>query len=79
MKFLSLNIFRSKRKRVEISRRGSGQTRARGKKKTKELKNFYRFQMREERQSKLAELRKKFAEDKLKVARMKANRSFKPF
>ena len=62
-----------------MNKRGSGQTRARGEKKTKELKNFYRFQMREERQSKLAELRKKFEDDKQRVARMKANRSFKPF
>lgn len=64
---------------MEMNKRGSGQTRARGQKKAKELKNFYRFQMREERQSKLAELRKKFEEDKQRVARMKANRSFKPF
>ena len=62
-----------------MNKRGSGQTRARGEKKTKELKNFYRFQMREEKQSKLAELRKKFEDDKQRVARMKANRSFKPF
>jgi ribosomal RNA-processing protein 7 len=48
-------------------------------KKNKELKYFYRFQIREEKTKKLAMLRKKFEEDKLKVAKMKESRQFKPF
>lgn len=53
--------------------------RNRSAKKQTELKNFYRFQMREERIAKLDSLRKKFEEDKAKVARMKEARKFKPF
>lgn len=49
------------------------------KNKTSELKNFYRFQIREEKMKQLDHLRRKFDEDKQKVARMKANRNFKPF
>uniref|UniRef100_A0A7S2S2W7 Ribosomal RNA-processing protein 7 C-terminal domain-containing protein n=1 Tax=Mucochytrium quahogii TaxID=96639 RepID=A0A7S2S2W7_9STRA len=49
------------------------------KKKKKELKNFYRFQMREEKRDKLLELRKKFEEDKLHIQRLKDSRKFKPF
>lgn len=74
-----LCFVRKKRKRVD-SGKSSNQKRIRNKKgKEKELKNFYRFQMREDKQSKLVELRKKFEEDKARVAKMKANRSFKPF
>lgn len=39
---------------------------------------FYRFQGVERRQSQLVELRRRFEEDKTKVAAMKANRKFKP-
>lgn len=46
---------------------------------TSELKNFYRFQIREEKMKQLDHLRRKFDDDKAKVARMKANRNFKPF
>ena len=41
--------------------------------------NFYRFQIREEKVKKLDVLRKKFEEDKEKIAAMKAQRKFKPF
>ena len=44
-----------------------------------ELKNFYRFQIREEKQNKLLELRQRFEADKVKVAAMKDARKFKPF
>ena len=44
-----------------------------------ELQNFYRFQMREQKRNQLAELRKRFEEDKLQVAKMKEARKFKPF
>lgn len=49
------------------------------KKKDTELKNFYRFQIREEKMKQLDQLRKKFDEDKKKVERMKATRKFNPF
>lgn len=48
-------------------------------KKKKELVNFYRFQMREQKQNELVELRKRFEEDKAKIARLKQNRKFKPY
>ena len=78
--FLSFHFlyFRSKKKRIE-EKRGSGAPRERAKKNDKELTNFYRFQIREQKQKKLFDLRKKFDEDKEKVAIMKAGRKFKPF
>ena len=53
--------------------------RVRRKKKNKELLNFYSFQLRESRREQIAQLRKKFEEDKQKVLVMKAKRKFKPF
>eukprot|EP01041_Mallomonas_annulata_P012121 gene12121-25432_t len=58
---------RKKQKRV-IQKRGSGDQRQRKTKKKYELKNFYRFQMREEKREQLADLRKKFEEDKVKFS-----------
>ncbi|CAM9196956.1 unnamed protein product [Chrysoparadoxa australica] len=49
------------------------------KKKKLELKDFYRFQMREEKREQLARLREKFEEDKARVAKLKLARKFKPF
>ena len=40
--------------------------------------SFYRFQGAEKKQTQLVELRRKFDEDKAKVAAMRANRRFKP-
>lgn len=60
-------------------KRGSGAPRDRVKKDEKELTNFYKFQIREQKQKKLFDLRKKFEEDREKVAIMKASRKFKPF
>ncbi|KAI8047774.1 ribosomal RNA-processing protein 7-domain-containing protein [Thamnidium elegans] len=48
-------------------------------KKKKELVNFYRFQMREKKQDELVELRKRFEEDKAKIAQLKQTRKFKPY
>ncbi|KAI8367285.1 SSU rRNA processing protein [Blakeslea trispora] len=48
-------------------------------KKKKELVNFYRFQMREQKQNELSELRKRFEEDKVKIAKLKQSRKFKPY
>ena len=49
------------------------------KKKNKELLNFYAFQQRESRRDHIAQLRKKFEEDKLRVQAMKQARKFRPF
>lgn len=48
-------------------------------KKKKELLNFYQFQLRESKRQHIAELRKKFEEDKQKVAEMKSKRKFRPY
>jgi ribosomal RNA-processing protein 7 len=47
--------------------------------KEKGLVDFYRFQMREKKRNELAELRKKFEQDKKKIVLMKQQRRFKPF
>lgn len=63
-------------------KRGTGKQRSRGDKKDKkttELKNFYRFQIKDEKKEKLLELRRKFEEDKSRIAKMKQNRKFNPF
>ena len=44
--------------------RSTSNARSRGEKKNKELKNFYRFQMREERKETLQSLREQFEKDK---------------
>ncbi|XP_059611444.1 ribosomal RNA-processing protein 7 homolog A [Phlebotomus argentipes] len=49
------------------------------KKKRKELKNFYRFQVTESKKQRIVEMRKKFQEDKQKVEKMKSSRRFRPF
>lgn len=49
------------------------------KKKTTQLKNFYSFQVKEDKMQHIKELRRKFEEDKLKIAKMKAERKFRPF
>lgn len=51
---------------------------AKGKQK-KEFKNFYTFQIRESKHKHIVSLRKRFAEDKLKIEALKNARRFKPF
>jgi ribosomal RNA-processing protein 7 len=53
--------------------------RSRVRRKEKELHNFYRHQVREDKREKLVNLRQKFEEDKAKIAQLKAQRKFKPF
>jgi len=48
-------------------------------KKDKELKNFYRFQIKDARKEQIAVLRQKFDQDKLKIKRMQENRKFRPY
>lgn len=48
-------------------------------KKTKELKNFYTFQIRESKMKNIIELRKKFEDDKKKIETLKQTRRFRPF
>ncbi|XP_067876065.1 ribosomal RNA-processing protein 7 homolog A [Heterodontus francisci] len=45
----------------------------------KELLNFYSWQHRETKREHIAQLRKKFEEDKQKIALMRAERKFKPY
>ncbi|XP_025104636.1 ribosomal RNA-processing protein 7 homolog A-like [Pomacea canaliculata] len=47
--------------------------------KEKELINFYSFQVRESKKQEIMELRRKFEEDKQKIALMKAARKFRPY
>ncbi|CAH2269321.1 ribosomal RNA-processing protein 7 homolog A [Pararge aegeria] len=49
------------------------------KKKRKELKNFYTFQIRESKMKHIVSLRQKFEEDKKKIVQIKQSRRFKPF
>lgn len=53
--------------------------RSRKKRNERELQNFYRHQIKEEKREKLILLRKKFEDDKAKIAEMKLQRKFKPF
>lgn len=87
--FMPVKI-RSKRKRLADGavdaeaaegKRGAGAPRARKKKKSadKELKNFYRFQIRQDKMQELHRLRQKFQEDREKVAKLKETRKFRPF
>lgn len=74
---------KNKKRRTE-EKRGTGAPRDReGTKKknkeTKELKHFYRFQMRDEKQQQLVDLRQRFQQDQAKIAAMKAARKFNPF
>lgn len=69
---------RKKLKRVS-TKRGSGPMRERKKKKQYDLKNFYRFQIKEQKMEELTVLRRKFEDDKARVAKMKLSRAFKPF
>eukprot|EP00794_Sanderia_malayensis_P019503 gene19503-21431_t len=51
----------------------------RKKKKEKEVLQFYSFQQRESKREHIAQLRKKFEEDKKKIELMRNARKFKPF
>lgn len=51
----------------------------RKKRKEKELVNFYSFQVRESKKQHILDLRKKFEEDKQRIAMMKAARKFRPY
>eukprot|EP00123_Amoebidium_parasiticum_P022853 comp9638_c0_seq1/m.4659 comp9638_c0_seq1/g.4659 ORF comp9638_c0_seq1/g.4659 comp9638_c0_seq1/m.4659 type:complete len:260 (-) comp9638_c0_seq1:199-978(-) len=48
-------------------------------KKEKVMLNFYRWQQREARRDQIADLRRKFEEDKKKIASMRQARKFKPY
>ncbi|XP_063848001.1 ribosomal RNA-processing protein 7 homolog A-like isoform X1 [Scylla paramamosain] len=49
------------------------------KKKQQQLVNFYSFQQRQAKMNHLAELRKKFEEDKKRIAQMRNSRKFRPY
>ncbi|XP_061604647.1 ribosomal RNA-processing protein 7 homolog A [Phyllopteryx taeniolatus] len=50
-----------------------------GKKKRKELVNFYSWQHKNTQKEHIAELRKKFEEDKQRIALLRAQRKFRPY
>jgi ribosomal RNA-processing protein 7 len=78
-----LYLTRKKRKITDSEDASSHKSRSgSGKKKQKkhtELTNFYHYQLKQQRVQDLDNLRKKFAEDKEKVSRLKEQRKFKPF
>lgn len=49
------------------------------KRKQKELINVYAYQIRESKREKIAELRRKFEEDKVRIQSMRQSRKFQPF
>jgi ribosomal protein L44E len=64
---------------VHVAKKSSNRSlnakpRPRADKKQKELRNFYRFQMKEEKVNKLQSLREKFDQDRQRIAAMKAAR-----
>lgn len=75
-----ITVTKKTRKRIAKSQlRPNKLRRLKSRKKQKELLNFYKFQLRDEKKKQLTELQKKFEEDKMKVEDMKAKRKFKPF
>ncbi|KAJ3416907.1 Ribosomal RNA-processing protein 7 A [Chytridiales sp. JEL 0842] len=63
--------------KVKVAANDSGEVKK--KKKKAEKVDFYRFQLREAKREQLAELRRKFEEDKKRVEEMKGRRRFKPY
>eukprot|EP01027_Heterolobosea_sp_BB2_P012757 GEZU01018458.1.p1 GENE.GEZU01018458.1~~GEZU01018458.1.p1 ORF type:complete len:444 (-),score=129.25 GEZU01018458.1:143-1450(-) len=47
--------------------------------KKRKLVNFYRFQEKDEKKQQLEEIRRKFEEDKQKIAKLREQRKFRPF
>jgi len=67
-------------KTKEANNKGhSKNKKGRRKKKKLELQNFYSHQIKEEKLNKIQMLRKKFEQDKQKIAKMKSERKFRPF
>ncbi|KAJ1910273.1 hypothetical protein H4219_006246 [Mycoemilia scoparia] len=64
---------------VGVARKEEAEAIAARQKKKKELTNFYRWQQREQKRDRLVELRKKFEEDKQKIAQLKSTRRFRPY
>jgi len=62
----------------EKKEKGRGKKNRRKKKKV-ELKNFYSHQVKEDKMTNIRALREKFEEDKMKIAKMKQDRKFRPF
>lgn len=57
---------------------GGGGVRGRKKKKPKEMVDFYHFQQHEKKREGLMKLREQFEADKERIAKMRADRKFKP-
>ena len=63
----------------ELEALASGKPVKKKSKKEAHVQDFYRFQRRERKREQLADLRRKFEEDKARIARLKGERKFKPF
>lgn len=78
-------VTRRSRRNTNTSKDGASVTAARYeeikdlKPKNKELQNFYRFQIKEKKRNELADLRKKFEEDKKRIEDLRSSRRFKPY
>ncbi|ORX52424.1 hypothetical protein DM01DRAFT_1336795 [Hesseltinella vesiculosa] len=64
---------------VTVANAASVQNYDPSKAKKKELVDFYRFQLREKKQSELTDLRKRFEQDRAKISQLKQARKFKPY
>ncbi|KAK3859689.1 hypothetical protein Pcinc_014775 [Petrolisthes cinctipes] len=77
-----VTVTSTKKKKPRLAKVGelkNTKSKKRKNKKKQELVNFYAFQTRQARMDNLAQLRKKFDEDKKRITQMKASRKFRPY
>ncbi|XP_042857343.1 ribosomal RNA-processing protein 7 homolog A-like isoform X2 [Penaeus japonicus] len=74
-----VTVINTKKKPRQIKVDELKQKRSRKKKKQQQLVNFYGFQERQTKMDHLAQLRKKFEEDKKRISQMRASRKFRPY
>ncbi|CAF0778824.1 unnamed protein product [Brachionus calyciflorus] len=72
---------KSRKSNLAFTERNIEKMKTKQKKKRQQMQliNFYSFQMKESKKEYIAQLRKKFEEDKQRIESMKQNRKFKPF
>ncbi|XP_069982322.1 ribosomal RNA-processing protein 7 homolog A [Penaeus vannamei] len=74
-----VTVVNTKKKPRQVKVDELKQKRNRKKKKQQKLVNFYSFQDRQTKMDHLAQLRKKFEEDKKRITQMRTSRKFKPY
>ncbi|XP_037782171.1 ribosomal RNA-processing protein 7 homolog A-like [Penaeus monodon] len=74
-----VTVVNTKKKPRQVKVDELKQKRNRKKKKQQKLVNFYSFQDRQSKMDHLAQLRKKFEEDKKRITQMRTSRKFKPY